>query len=55
MTPFKAKRRKKKSHKNKIAVIILIIIVGLLVNNAIMSHDNDNRQIKDKTHLKEVE
>ena len=52
MTPFKAKRRKKKSHKNKIAVIILIIIVGLLVKNAIMSHDNKEQQIE---NLKEVE
>ena len=52
MTPFKAKRRKKKSHKNKIAVTILIIIVGLLVNNAIMSHDNKEQQIE---NLKEVE
>ena len=56
MKSFKPKERVKRNPKrNKIAFAILVVIIGLLINNAIMSHDNDNRQIKDKTHLKEVE
>ena len=57
MKSFQPRRRlgsaqRKKSNRNKIAIFVLVIIIGLLVNNAVMSHDN---KIQETEHLKEVE
>ena len=52
MKSFVPRERKKKSNRNKIAFVILAIIIGLLINNAVMSHDN---KIENIEHLKEVE
>jgi len=52
MKSFKVKERAKKSNRNKIAIVILAIIIGLLINNAVMSHDN---KVQNTEHLKEVE
>ena len=56
MKSFQPRRRlgsaqRKKSNRNKIAIFVLVIIIGLLVNNAVMSHDN---KIQETEHLKEV-
>ena len=56
MKPFQPRKSKEsmknKSLRNKIAFILLLTVIGLLVNNAVMSHDN---KINDTEHLKEVE
>ena len=58
MKSFKPRERVKRNPKrNKIAFILMAIIIGLLINNAIMSHNNEscNKAKETEQILKEGE